>query len=37
VERLGMLAGSPAYRAIAETIRALTVAQLPGAGDDEPS
>jgi hypothetical protein len=35
VEKLGMLAGSPAYRPVSATIRALTVAALPGAGDYE--
>jgi hypothetical protein len=35
VEKLGVLAGSPAYRAVSATIRALTVAELPGAGDYE--
>jgi hypothetical protein len=35
VETLGVLAGSPAYRAVSATIRAFTVAELPGAGDYE--
>ena len=35
VERLGVLAGSPSYRAVSSTMRALASAQLPGPGDFE--
>jgi hypothetical protein len=35
VERLGVPAGSPAYRAVSSTMRALASAELPGAGDFE--
>ena len=38
VERLGVLAGSPAYHAVSASIRALnTTEDLPGAGDYETS
>lgn len=35
VEKLGVPAGSPAYRAVSATMRALASAALPGAGDFE--
>ena len=35
VEKLGVLAGSPAYRAVSATMRALASAELPGVGDFE--
>jgi hypothetical protein len=35
VERLGVLAGSPAYRAVSATIRSLASGELPGPGDVE--
>jgi hypothetical protein len=37
VERLGIRAGSPAYRAVSATIRALASTDVPGAGDYETS
>lgn len=33
VERLGIKAGSPAYRAVSAAMRALATGTLPGAGD----
>jgi hypothetical protein len=35
VERLGVVAGSPAYRAVSVTLRALASADLPGPADFE--
>ena len=35
VQKLGVVAGSPAYRAVSATMRALAPADLPGAGDFE--
>jgi len=35
VQRLGVQAGSPAYRAVSGTMRALATDELPGAGDYE--
>jgi hypothetical protein len=35
VEKLGVLAGSPAYRAVTATIRALASAELPALADFE--
>jgi hypothetical protein len=35
VEKLGVVAGSPAYRAVSATMRALASVGLPGAGDYE--
>jgi hypothetical protein len=37
VEKLGVAAGSPAYRAASATMRALASAELPGVGDYETS
>ncbi|MBN1606607.1 MAG: hypothetical protein JW940_08225 [Polyangiaceae bacterium] len=37
VERLGVRAGSPAYRAVSATVRALASADVPGFGDYETS
>lgn len=37
VTRLGVTAGSPAYRAVSTTMRALAAADLPGLGDFETS
>jgi hypothetical protein len=37
VARLGVVAGSPGYRAVSATMRALAAADLPGAGDSETS
>lgn len=35
VEKLGIAAGSPAYRAVSASMRALVSSSLPGAGDFE--
>jgi hypothetical protein len=35
VARLGVLAGSPAYRAVSAALRALASTEVPGAGDFE--
>jgi hypothetical protein len=35
VEKLGVQAGSPTYRAVSATMRALASADLPGVGDYE--
>jgi hypothetical protein len=35
VEKLGIPAGSPAYRALSAAMRALAASDLPGAGDSE--
>lgn len=37
VARLGVLAGSPAHRAVSATMRALAASDLPGGGDFETS
>ena len=37
VEKLGVRAGSPAYRAVSTTMRALASTNLPGGGDFETS
>jgi hypothetical protein len=37
VAKLGVVAGSPAYRAVSAAMRALAAADLPGAGDFETS
>jgi hypothetical protein len=35
VDKVGVLAGSPAYRAVTAAMRALASTELPGAGDFE--
>ena len=37
IDKLGVQAGSPAYRAVFATMRGLASAELPGAGDFETS
>ena len=37
MERLGVRAGSPGYRAVSATLRALASGDLPGGGDSETS